>query len=178
MTKVRTLSRNFLKGHPREGEQTHFAEKFLCSLNVDFSDRKYFHKLIELNADKLALGKLTEEVITNFWLSLQPTPFQKFHTIRNHHHFKTGDTISICCWSDKPYRSSQIRLWDDIEVKKTFAFEITKDGTYLLNNNPLIIGSLKTVAQNDGLEIDDFECWFPDKEFSGQIICWNETINY
>jgi hypothetical protein len=180
MTKVRTLSRYFLKGHPREGEKTDFAEKFLSSLNIDFSSKKYFHKLIELNADKLALGTLTETVITNFWLSLEPTPFQKLHTIRGKHHFKVGDLISICCWSGKPYATAQIRIAPDIEVKKTFDFHIRKHD-YFINHSPVNYNQLKVVAANDGLAIDDFECWFNVKKgevFAGQIICWNSTINY
>lgn len=175
MSKVRTLSRYFLKGHPRAGEQTHFVEKFLWSLNVDFSTKEYLHKLIELNADKLASVTLTEEVITNFWLSLSPTPFQKFHTIRKGIHFAAGDYISLRCWSGNPYKSAQIRIWDDVLVKKVWIFNKYAAGFDMPDANATT--TISQIAKNDGLETQDFKDWF-DENFNGQIICWNSNINY
>ena len=37
MPKLRTLSRTFLKGHPRAGEKTYFVERFLCSVGIDYT---------------------------------------------------------------------------------------------------------------------------------------------
>ena len=37
MPKIRTLSRTFLKGHPRAGEKTYFVERFLCSVGIDYT---------------------------------------------------------------------------------------------------------------------------------------------
>jgi hypothetical protein len=65
-----------------------------------------------------------------------------------------------------------------MEVKRVWRFE-TERSNYLLNSKKLGLGELKVIAGNDGLSIDDFECWFRwPKEFSGQIICWDENLNY
>lgn len=104
----------------------------------------------------------------------------KHHTIRAGHRFKAGDKFSPRVWSGKAYRSKQIIIAPDIEVMKTFDFHIRKND-YFINHSPVNYNQLKVVAANDGLEIDDFECWFNVKKgevFAGQIICWNENINY
>lgn len=36
---------------------------------------------------------------------------------------------------------------------------------------------LQLLSFNDGLSRKDFKDWFA-KPFAGQIICWNEKINY
>lgn len=93
----------------------------------------------------------------------------KHHTIRNGNRWKVGDKFSPRVWSGKPYASKQIAIAPDIEIKKIWDFEI-KDAEYYLNGKALSLGDLKIVAENDGLTVDELECWFNVKEFSGQIM--------
>jgi hypothetical protein len=79
----------------------------------------------------------------------------KYHTIRKGNRFKVGDKFSP-------------RVWD---------FEILKGG-YYLNEDAVDFELLKTIATNDGLEVNDFELWFKKESFKGQIICWSDDINY
>lgn len=77
----------------------------------------------------------------------------------------------------------------DITIRKIWGVEIDEDCVVTIWNNDDIItfhldstqGQL--LAANDGLTFTDFVDWFipkPDKfkGFKGQIICWNEKINY
>ena len=69
------------------------------------------------------------------------------------------------------------------KLKKVWDFDIEPlAGDYLLDGFPIKIDLLRTIALNDGFsELDDFELWFKLKQgegFLGQIICWNENINY
>lgn len=67
-----------------------------------------------------------------------------------------GDPGKLCFWIDDKYR-----------------------GRFNLLNT-----ELATIAANDGITPEDFIAWFsihPKKkgmEFCGQIICWNENIEY
>lgn len=104
---------------------------------------------------------------------------EKIHTIRKGHRFKVGDTFSPRIWQDKPYRSKQTIIGFDMEVKQIYNFELRKgDLNYYLNGKLLKIDQLKEVAKNDGLHIDDFECWFNSPDFDGQIICWSDRVLY
>jgi len=83
-------------------------------------------------------------------------------------------------WSGKPYNSKQIIIGPDIEVKKVWTFEILNFG-YAVDGCFKSYNELKIIAANDGLTVDDFECWFNVKKnevFKGQIICWNDKIDY
>ena len=38
---------------------------------------------------------------------------------------------------------------------------------------------IKEIAKNDGLEVSDFLNWFKHpSNFSGQIICWSDSVEY
>lgn len=154
MRHIRTFSRHFPKGHPRQDEPTYFVEKFYNSLYAPNNLMDY------------PVGLEINESIRE----------QKHHTIRAGHHINVGDTISFRVWSDKPYRSKQIVIAPDVEIKKTWNFEIyhrhnsKADLSFRFENIPV-------VAKNDGLELIDFMHWFT-KPFDGQIICWNSNINY
>lgn len=103
---------------------------------------------------------------------------RKKHTIRAGHRWKVGDTFSPRHWMGKPYASKQSQFSEPITIKKIWDFDIDPlTGNYLLNGRELRYHEVKAVAENDGLECSDFECWFP-KEFRGQIICWDETVEY
>ena len=110
----------------------------------------------------------------------------KFHTLRAGSRWKVGDKFSPRVWSGKPYKSKQIIIAPDIEIKKIWNVEI------FIASNQLHIGirqdekthqllSFGEVAWNDGLSFEDMKDWFavkPNKAFIGQIICWKEGVNY
>lgn len=176
MAKVITFSRLFPSYHLRKGQQTYFVEKILKEWGVDYLHDNYLQKLLDLNAQKIALGKLTFEDVESFYLSLKATTTTKGHTIRTGNRFKDGDCFSPRCWFGRPYFEPQIIFWDDVEVKKTYPFELTKD-EYLLNGKKLNLTQLTEVANNDGLSSEDLELWF-QKPFAGQVICWDDKIDY
>jgi hypothetical protein len=117
---------------------------------------------------------------TNFTTSIATG--NKGHTIRSGKRWKVGERFSARVWSDRPYASKQIEF-AEIEILKIWDFEITASD-YLLNGKKLNLTQLKEVANNDGLEVDDFELWFAihpklkKDGFSGQVICWNGSIDY
>lgn len=109
----------------------------------------------------------------------QPTYFKesilngrKIHTFRKHRvEFRAGQQFKPVAWSDKPYRSQIIDLCDEpITIVETYPFvkighSIKISGAYA---NPEI------VANNDGLELQDFYDWFPYR-CDGYIICWQSA---
>lgn len=158
MAKVRTLSRNFLKGHPRAGEPTYFVEKFYNSL---------FHKN---NLMDYPFGLIVDE-------SIRET---KGHTIRMGRHFKPEDELTLAVWSDKPYRSKQIKLWAG--PIRAIDIDIIIESHYdelFLSLRPGHI-KLEELAKNDGLSLKDFRQWFnlPVGEHAAQILIWNPNIIY
>lgn len=172
MAKVITFSRTFPIGHPRKGEPTFFLEKFWASI-----------------------GMKDEEIISQFiwpsdWFDQEHQP--KHHTIRAGNRFKVGDKFSPRVWSGKPYNSKQIIIAPDTEVKKVWTFEIVPalwfdecvfkiDGCQVSSKD-----DYKKLTSNDGLDQMDFAYWFLGtnmtdsrrKPFDGQIICWNDKIEY
>jgi hypothetical protein len=166
MAKVITFSRVFPSYHPRKGEPTFFVEAILNNLGV------------EIQSDLLPSVR---EIVNDFCM-LDGT-INKAHTIRHGSRFKVGDKFSPRCWSGKPYRSKQIIIHDDIEVKKVFEISMDKEGVFSINGKEVDVTSSicdgRTVADNDGLDSDDLLNWFPvGKPFKGQIICWDEKIVY
>jgi hypothetical protein len=183
MTKVRTLSRYFLSGHPHAGQPTFFVEKFLNSLKIDYRSSAYYYRLLSLNSSSVAQGKLTEDGVRAFWTSLEDEiSEEKHHTLRGGSHFKENDFISLRCWSGQPYKGGQIILCEDINVKKVFQIALTKSRwelfikpvgrSYILEDS-----FLATISKNDGLSIKDFLAWF-GSTFEGQVICWNSRVAY
>lgn len=177
MAKVITMTRTFLGKHPRKGQSTFFVEQFYNNIGVDYGTREFFAKLKELNKKNLENGKLTEEQLFEFWSTLDVNQKgEKKHTIRANNNFKVGDKVSHRVWSAKPYHTSQIILWDDIEIASvrgayTFGGEIVIFGI----DKPWVLTS--EIANNDGLSLQDFEDWFSG-EFSGQVIIWDKNVTY
>jgi len=165
MSRVIIFSRNFPAYHPRKGEPTYFVEKILIGLGA----KNIFHNIQDL--DQLQI--LTAEV--------------KGHTIRKGNRWKVGDKFSPRVWSGKPYASKQIIIAPDIEVKKVWDIYMVWGGYNFFistkgQDKPI---SVDMAAKNDGLVTEDFINWFcvtkksrKGGNFSGQIICWNENINY
>lgn len=167
------LSRIFPEAHPRKGEQTFFIEKIWRSLQVDGKPTVEMEKYIVAYCQYLnATKQLTDEYIKGTE-NINPKP----HTIRSANKVKVGDFIQFFCWSGKPYRSRWIRPLPPIEVKKVWDFEIKYHGFYL-NEEPCGL-RMDIISANDGLNHKDLCDWFEyPKPFAGQIICWNENIDY
>lgn len=170
MSKVITFSRVFPSYHPRKGEPTRFIEKIYAGLADGRPDFK-------IPNDANALWD---------WYEYYNCVAPKHHTIRAGHRFKVGDKFSPRVWSGKPYRSKQIIIAPDIEVKKVWGLEI-KDSEIRIRGSErtacrlydVPANEIPFIAVNDGLSFIDFMHWFQfPKNFEGQIICWNENIIY
>ncbi|SFC81300.1 hypothetical protein SAMN05421780_11063 [Flexibacter flexilis DSM 6793] len=103
-------------------------------------------------------------------------------TIRKGQRWREGDKFSPHVWSGKPYRSKQITIAPDITITQIYDIELVIRGDHkefiVSQNGEIITGySIETLANNDGLSLDDFLAWF-DKPFQGQIIGWSEEILY
>ena len=230
MSKIITFSLTFPAYHPKAGQPTYFVEKLWNSFNVkalgetflmDYSDEI----LLKLNKDK------PYDLLRSFTDSLQVKDREllgeKHHTIRAGNRFVAGEMFSPHVWSASPYKSKQITIAPDIEVKKVYPIEmyirsstgytqlyiygvkesskhkvkyingeIKKVEDYLFNGS--VFHRDKTyqpfrneLSKNDGLTTSDFADWFLlnpkleqgnfgvfDKRFIGQIICWNDEVNY
>jgi hypothetical protein len=164
MSKVITFSRFFPAYHPKKGEPTYFVEKIARGLHQQ-GVRPF---------------DIPDEIFSTEMYYLIDG---KHHTIRAGNRWKVGDKFSPRVWSGKPYNSKQIIIAPDIEIKKVWDvlimngpdwFEVMINGKDYLNDG----WSLFLLAQNDGLRLDDMMNWFKDDIFAGQIICWNDSINY
>lgn len=167
MSRILTFSRVFPAYHPRKGEPTYFVEKIWKSLSEKtngydpsggYQDAydNHFHPM----------GKGLKNIH-----QFEP----KHHTIRAGNRWKVGDKFSPRVWSGKPYASKMITIALDIEVKKVIPIECkVVDG---FKNFGYSSETVCKIATNDGLKISDFLNWF-NKPLIGQIICWNENINY
>lgn len=164
---MRTIlfSRVFPAYHPRKCEETFFVEKIYNSIYEKEGD---WSNAIDPD------GKNTSYVIPlNHFIH-----DKKHHTIRAGSHWNVADKFSPRVWSGKPYRSKQITIAPDIEIKKIWDFEI-RDSKVLLNGWKIDDNILSAIAVNDGLTIKEMKQWFKyPKDFSGQLLCWNSEIEY
>lgn len=154
-------ARIFPKGHPKEGQSTRFVEKIWAAL-----------------AD---MGRTDDQVgdFGNYeadWYAYY-NGIPKYHTIRAGRRWKAGEWFVFKIWSGKPYRSKTISISQPVEIKKIFDILMTHHGHIYIDGR--LYEQVETLAKNDGLTGDDFNDWFPANEhFEGQIICWNEKIEY
>lgn len=168
MAKVITFSRTFPAYHPKAGQPTYFVEKFWESQQRQEVLTKYIQDYKSSN-------------------DFNYTKYgAKHHTIRAGKRRKEGDYFSPRVWSGKPYNTSQIIIAPDTLITKIYDFEINDRGYVFINGKRLwtdlstpLIKDIKEIATNDGLSSEDLLAWFKyPKPFSGQIICWNESVNY
>jgi len=182
MAKVITFSRTFPSYHPKAGEQTYFVEKFWISLIQE--GELSIGRVCELSQET-GIGDL--DIYSIRRLDLKP----KHHTIRVGNRWKVGDKFSPRVWSGKPYNSKQIIIAPDIEIKKVYDFKIEVDADYVCiliddwpffeENSKFVVntGAIEILAENDGLSVQDLKDWFKwGKPLKGQIICWNESVEY
>lgn len=169
MAKVITFSRHFQKGHPRAGEPTYFVEQILTNL-------------IQQKLPQYGTELLKQEIVDI--KSLDPEK-SKGHTIRSGKRWKVGDKFSPRVWSGKPYCSRMIQFAPDIEIKKIWDIEIDWFGVVSIGNRHHFENEdCEIISKNDGLNVSDFFDWIiapimkSRKPFSGQVICWDEKINY
>jgi len=148
------VSKTFPTTHPRKGEQTWFVEK-INDVMMPIS-----HNAI--------MGK-------------------KIHTIRSNYplwekrmaEVQAGRAvIELFYWADKPYRSKQIvfaTLDKDSGCgvsKIHFAQNHVKYGCYhgiVSNDGVTTVINEETLAQNDGLSIEDFKAWFKGYDLSKKM---------
>lgn len=201
MSRVLTFSRTFPSYHPKKGQPTYFVEKLNKSLpiwkygiiftdlihnDIPFFDIEYY-KTCEKKYHTIRAGhrwKVGDKFSPRVW----------------------GDDTNPKTGRSGPYQSKQIIIAPDLEVKKVWDFKIVtedddgeSDWSYVefLGKTYTCYGygnhddfKIVEIAKNDGLEIRDFYEWFltgrtkkqrlnnEPKIFDGQIICWNENINY
>lgn len=163
---VITFSTHFQKGHPRQGQRTSFVEKIWSGLlkidNDLYTD--YLHPDGRPDSIKHA----------DYYRSFEP----KYHTIRYGTRFMVGDSFDPRIWTGKPYKSKQFQFAPRLTVKKTWTFQIDSHDVFV-NGHRVPADGVPTIAHLDGLSFVDFMHWFQyPKHFDGQIICWNENINY
>lgn len=183
MSKVITFSRIYPAYHPQAGKPTFFVEKIHNWWwdNANTGHASMSDLLFELNPGK------SRNLIQKFIDSLDQDGGyglgEKGHTIRAGHRWKPGDKFSPRVWSGRPYNSPQITIAPDIEVVKTWDFEIKTTPGYgmrLWINNQIIDSETENeLAANDGLSKKELLEWFKfPKPFYGQIICYDTSINY
>ena len=172
MPKVRTLSRTFLKGHPRAGEPTYFMEKVYNSLYPEQIRQlpKDFSNWHFANQQNRGIANEFNKAITE----------TKHHTIRMGRHFKANDELTLAVWRGKPYHSMQVKLWTGpIRAADILIHIDYYDDRKWLSLSPGHI-SIKELAKNDGLELMDFIQWLnlPVGKHEAQILIWNPEIEY
>ena len=147
-TYVILLSRQFPKGHKKEGQPTFFKEKFMFGQQCQFCPPK----------DRDTNYPECDECLKN----CDPA---KVHTIRTNYDLwakrfeeveRDEACISVREWTDKPYRSSQIeiaRLTKEhgIGIQK---IELTNDLSECIIRNRHF--NYVEIAKNDGLPPDDW----------------------
>lgn len=184
MSRVITFSRQFPLGHPKSGQPTQFIEKIWKSIGG--------------GGHEYTIQFATAELSRNIVWGYQLVDGYKYHTIRKGKRWKVGDKFSPRVWGEDinpksgrkgPYQSKQIAISKDLEVKKIWGIKMVWDND--VDEVDIFIdgiwrcqmGSIQSeeYAKNDGLSIEDFEAWFnikKGKPFDGQIICWNDRIEY
>lgn len=180
MARVITLSEKYPPYHPRVGDRTLFVEKVLSSLKIEVPTTQYWDLLCSLNSS------IDEDVLIKFFRSLNAIPQEpKHHTVRGGGRFKVGDKASLRVWSGKPYRSPQIIIAPDLEIKNTWDVEIDECDVWAIGLPGTQIKYLDDkqsadIAKNDGLTEQDLYFWFKPakKPLIAQVICWSNNVKY
>ncbi len=183
MSRVIPFSIKYPAYHKRAGEKTFFVEKLLKMLSTGDDNRS---ELVDAFNKRITDGGF-KTPFADYMLCAGTEP--KPHTIRAGHRWKAGDFCSPRVWSGVPYKEKQIKICEDIEVKKVWNFEIkiykwdiSADefaSLIYLDGKRVAPDLLLQIAKNDGLELGDFLAWFRfPMSFDGQIICFSDKISY
>lgn len=165
--KVITFSTIFPSTHPRKGVKTFFPEQILCSLGIGINDVQAFKSYM------------------NYFAMLADK--KKVHTIRAGNRWKVGDWFSPRIWTGKPYASKQLQFGPPIQIKKIWNFECNfwnTSSVVFVNGKSITSRQFIELARNDGLNVVEMMQWFqchPKKKsdnFVGQILCWDESVEY
>lgn len=177
MSRVITFSRQYPSYHPRKGEPTYFVEKMI-QWYWDTQNNNPFGSVIDM-LHELNFNKFPLDFIMDFSNQFDPEVNEwKGHTIRAGHRFKDGDTFKPCVWTGAPYRSLQMQFLPEIKIPKLWNIELKRKEFYI-NKKRMPADEVGIMAGNDGLSFVDFMHWFKyPKPFDGQIISWNENIEY
>lgn len=191
MSKVITFSRVFPYYHPKAGEPTYFVEKLHYNIWSQISDEWIDAQSMIYDLNKHLPRDIVFDFVESLEMELDFNELSKGHTIRSGYRFKAGDLFSPRVWGNDvnpksgksgPYHSKQVIIAPDIQIPKVWGFDIAgQDGKFFIDQSPftsrgMFLGEL---AKNDGLTGNDFKAWFKHpKPFTGQIICWDESIEY
>lgn len=179
MARTILFSTHFPANHPKAGHPTYFVEKIWGSLIIEGMHTKLQNYYLQYGGHLMKTKQLTDEYLEEEKLS-EP----KYHTIRKGNRFKVGDTFSPRVWSGAPYRTPQQTIAPDTEIKRVWQIEILHRKVFI---NGVFYGqysfgyndpNIQKLAINDGLSVNDFDYWFGDEPFNGQIICWSDKIDY
>lgn len=181
MAKVITFAQHFPAGHPRAGQPTHFVRKIYQGFGYDFTCNSIHTQIMTQlylgNKDKVEAGILTMADLTAFAQKIQTEPAPgtepqtKLHTVRSGSRWKKGDLASLRVWSAVPYNSTQINLFmDNFPLQNVYPLDKIGPMGWI---SPLMKATttIGHIARNDGLLQPDFDAWFPQPFFSGQILC-------
>jgi len=146
-TYVITLSKNFMAGHPKAGQQTNFKQAFICGQNQ-----------AEKSAD-CAFSKI-HTIRDNY-----PLWESRIKEVQE------GKAIlSIRQWSGKPYRSTQETIANLTKDNGVGIQVLDFDLPFVLKVDNQIIYSeeMTIIAGNDGLSLGDWMKWFDIECATGQ----------
>jgi len=173
MPKVITFSERFPARHPKAGQPTFFKEKVMAGF-----------------AEYVTAWEMPEDV-GDYDFQEYYNSIPKVHTIRAGARWKAGDVFSPRVWSGRPYASKQIAISPDVVVQSVQEIEIMPalwidECAVTVDGNTLPYESIKELAANDGLSVQDLLFWMmgPNladinrKPFKGQIICWAKGLKY
>lgn len=158
-TYVLTVSRYFAATHKRKGSETFFLEKILSEL-----------------VPCGLLPKQEQDRFSPFNYNVFTACIPKIHTIRANYtlwqnrfdEIKAGRAcLSLRYWSEKPYRSKQVEFARLTREDGIGLQELKVDAaTCVIDGEAKQMLLPETIANNDGLSIDDWREWFRSHYFS------------
>jgi len=170
------FSTTFPSYHPRKREKTFFIEKIWKGLLPVFGE--------EVMREWLAPHDGIHWDIENIIRSdVRLTRFPKLHTLRPERvirPFQLGDEFLPVIWSGRPYHSPQIQFAPALKVKFLAETVIHKNlekygFPYVVMEGHRFLLDMDEVAKNDGLEMGDFQDWFPKEKSTLQLISWHNN---
>lgn len=162
------FERVFPKGHSRSGRSTYFAEAIIKSL-PEIPPSQYCHG----NTKKRISDRLLP--FCNYTAYDYALPIN--HTIRKGVFWKNGDSAELVLIPKAAGYAKSITI-AEVTICKVWDFEV-KDGIFFVQNKPIDLDKVQEIAKNDGFNLEEFLEWYKyPKPLRGQIICWNNKIEY